>query len=86
MKQPNTADAVHNRLIALSYMQAIISADHDFAEMVTSTVNTKELLQSMESLSMGLISIISSKTNLTKEEVVESLRKSSLDALRATEG
>jgi hypothetical protein len=83
MNQPNTADeAVTTRLIALTYMEALISGDTDLADMVTSGISDEELLRSMEDLSQSLIAIISHKIGNSRLDVIAALRESSLRVLK----
>jgi hypothetical protein len=83
MNQSNKADDVlGTRLIALSYIEALVSDDEDFAEMVTSGVSTEELLRSMEMVSVSLLSIIARKMDISKQDVIGILRESSLKTLR----
>lgn len=83
MKQPNTADeAISTRLIALSYVESIVTGDEDYKDMIVSGISDSELLESMEKLTISLIAIFGKQKSMSKEEIIHTLRENSLSQLR----
>lgn len=82
MNQPSKAEEANSRrLIALTYMEAVVSEDEDMQEMVRSSLTEQELNVALQALTRSLLIILANKKDRTPLDIITILRANSLNAL-----
>lgn len=82
MNQPSAADEANSRrLIALTYMQSVLSDDEDMQEMIRSGLSERELTFALQTLARSLITILANKKDMSQEDIIRILHTNSLNAL-----